>query len=89
MTFKEVLLAIDGIREKDLYNQQIVKRSTIIIASALGGKKIAQNIDKIWPIGESKGKDWLSNAKKLLQKAAEFDDKNKVKKILGDRVHNN
>ena len=81
MTFKEVLLSIDGLREKDLFNQALIRRATLIISSALGGKKIAQSIDKIWPLGESKKDHWLQKAKGLLKKVNETDDASKVKKM--------
>jgi hypothetical protein len=82
MTFRDILLSLDGLREKDLFNQSLIRRSTLIISSALGGKKVAQSIEKIWPLGDSKKGDWLQKAKDLLKKVNQNDDQKKVKRMM-------
>ena len=89
MSFRQVMLAIHGLREKDLYNQALIRRSTMIIASSSGGKKVAQYINKIWPIGENKKGDQLSKAKQLLTKVAEHDDRKRVGKLYDKHVNKN
>lgn len=56
MTYREVILAIDGLRDKDLYNQHLTRRSSFIIASSgYNAKNIVKKFDKLWPMeGEVK-----------------------------------
>jgi hypothetical protein len=89
MTFRDIMLSLDGLREKDLFNQSLIRRSTLIISSALGGKKVAQSIEKIWPLGESKKGEWLQKAKDLLKKASEHDDQKKVRKMANVKKPDN
>lgn len=86
MTLRDVLLAIDGLRDKDLYNQALVRRATLIIASALGGKRTAGAINRLWPMPKDKGEKTLQEkAKELNYRIKMLDDKNKVKNILDGR----
>lgn len=86
MTFRDVLLAIDGLREKDLYNQALIRRATLIIASALGGKRTAGAINRLWPMPKASGEKSLQEkAKDTLNRFREIEDKNKVKNIIDAR----
>jgi hypothetical protein len=86
MTLRDVLLAIDGLREKDLYNQALIRRATLIIASALGGKRTAGAINRLWPMPKAEGERTLQDrAKEVLTRFKEVDDKKKVKNIIDAR----
>jgi hypothetical protein len=50
MTFREVILAIDGLRNRDEMMEGWIRRATLIIASSsIGGKEISRRFDKLWP----------------------------------------
>lgn len=50
-TFRDVVLSLKGLRNKDLYNQLLLRRSTFIIASSsFGGKNIGSKMEKLWPV---------------------------------------
>lgn len=83
MTLRDVFLAIDGLREKDLTNQAIIRRATAIIASALGGKKVAGQMDRLWPMPRAKGqKSVQQEAKERIAQEREKDERRKVKHYL-------
>ena len=86
MTFRDVLLAIDGIREKDLYNQALLRRATLIIASALGGKRTAGAINRLWPMPGQDEKSMVKMAIERLKVQKEKDEKLKIKHILDGRT---
>lgn len=48
-TFKDVVLSLKGRRNKDLYDQLLLRRSTFIIASSMPGSKAGRMQDKLWP----------------------------------------
>lgn len=51
MTFREVVLAINGLRDRDDMVQGMYRRMTVIIASTnIGGSKVASKIKKLWPL---------------------------------------
>lgn len=51
MTFREVILSIDGIRERDKILEGWIRRATFIIASTnVGSKGLATKFDKMWPV---------------------------------------
>jgi len=46
MTFREVVLAINGLRDRDIMIQAMYRRMTAIIASTnMGGSKVASKIN--------------------------------------------
>ena len=45
------MLAINGLRDRDIMMQQTYRRMTMIIASTnMGGQKIPGKINKLWPL---------------------------------------
>jgi len=51
MTFREVILSINGLRNRDKMLEAWQRRSTFIIASTnFGGKGVANKMEKLWPI---------------------------------------
>lgn len=91
MTFRQVVLSITGLRERDLMQQAIAKRMTAIIASTnIGGSKIAKQINKLWPMpDDDKVSDIPESAKATLRKFTEITAKNKaVEKLNGRRSKN-
>lgn len=92
MTFREVVLAIDGLREKDKLHRDWIRRATFIIsASGWNAKQIIAKFDnKLWPIESAANKpDIREAAYEQLRKFREAESKNadvkKVKEILDGR----
>ena len=57
MTFKEVILAIDGLRDRDKMVEGWIRRATFIIsATNFGGKAVSGKMDRLWPIEGGKVK---------------------------------
>lgn len=51
MTFREVILSINGLRDRDKMLEGWIRRATLIIASTnFGGKSIASKFDRLWPV---------------------------------------
>jgi hypothetical protein len=69
MTFREVVLAINGLRDRDIMIQAMYRRMTAIIASTnMGGSKVASKINKLWPLPTDTGGDNISEkAKEVLR----------------------
>lgn len=56
MTLREIVLAINGLRERDIMQQAMFRRMTVIIASTnMGGSKVASKINKLWPLPTDEG----------------------------------
>lgn len=87
MTIRDALLAIAGLREKDLYNQSILRKATTLIMSSFIGVKAVGIIKKGWPIdgSEDNKEELIKTAIERMKKANEFDDTKKVKHILSGR----
>lgn len=49
-TFIDVVLSLKGLRNKDLYNQLLLRRATFIIASSTPGSKAGKLQEKLWPM---------------------------------------
>ena len=83
MTMREVTLAVDGLRDRDLYNQELLRRSTFIIASSMGGKNVARQLEKLWPIEGKDGKaDVQARARERLEQEYEMNAKRRANKKL-------
>lgn len=68
MTFREVVLAINGLRDRDVMMQAMYRRMTAIIASTnMGGGKVASKINKLWPLPTDTGGDISDKAKEVLR----------------------
>jgi hypothetical protein len=79
VTFRDVLLAIEGLRERDLMHQHLLRRSTFIIASAgMGGQKIASKMHKLWPMEEENKSAVSDRVRKTLRHFQELDAIKKV-----------
>jgi len=51
MTFREVILSLNGLRNRDKMLEAWHRRSAFIIASTnFGGKGVANKMEKLWPI---------------------------------------
>lgn len=74
MTFRQVVLSITGLRERDLMQQAIARRMTVIISSTnMGGSKIASKIKQLWPMpDDDKISDIPESAKATLRKFKEI-----------------
>lgn len=85
MTFREVSLAMEGLKNKHLINFSTIRRATFLIMSSyIGSDKAGKAVKKGFPIEDIDGskEDWLTRAKNLIKKADERSDKEKVKKVL-------
>lgn len=89
MTLREVMLAIEGIREKDEYNQSLIRRATLIIGSSgMAGKEIARKFDRLWPVKEKKSAPSITDrALQQLKKFRELDEKNADLKKAKELLH--
>lgn len=88
MTFREVVLAIEGLKNKNIVFISTIRRATFLIMSSyIGSDKAAKAVKKGFPIEDIDGtkEDWLENAKALIKKANEKSDKEKVKTVLNGR----
>lgn len=57
MTWREVVLSINGLRDRDKMLESWIRRSTFIIASTnFGGKGVAGKQESLWPIDKDKPK---------------------------------
>lgn len=66
MTFREVVLAINGLRDRDIMIQAMYRRMTAIIASTnMGGSKVASKINKLWPLSTESISVLLASAEAL------------------------
>lgn len=51
MTFREVILTIDGLRDRDKMLEGWIRRASFIIGSTnFGGKALSGKMDKLWPV---------------------------------------
>lgn len=91
MTFREVVLAIEGLREKDKQHRDWIRRAAFIIsASGWNAKHIIAKFDKsLWPIENADKPNLRERAYEQLRKMREADAKNddlkKVKQIINGR----
>lgn len=89
MTFREVVLAINGLRERDDMQQGIFRRMTFIIASTnFGGKGIAQKIKKLWPLRSDGIGNVSDKAREVLRTFREREAMKKAALKLGGRSKN-
>lgn len=51
MTFRDVMLSIKGLRDRDKMHEAWIRRATLIIGSSnFGGKGVAEKFDRLlWP----------------------------------------
>lgn len=70
MTFREVILSIDGLRDKNKVYEAWIRRATFLIGSTnFGGKALANKMNTLWPI-EQIDKPKVQNA--ALEQLAKF-----------------
>jgi len=85
MTFREVVLAVQGLRNRDEGFEAMFRRMTTIIAGTnFGGKGVAARMKKMWPMGIDKPKVSHRNLD-TLKKFREGDAKLKAKQIIDAR----
>jgi hypothetical protein len=76
MTFKEVILATNGLRKRDEMHEAWIRRATLLISvTNFGGKGVVNKFDKYWPTRngeEKKGK--VSNEIKDILKGLKDQD---------------
>jgi hypothetical protein len=91
MTFREVVLAIDGLRDKDRLYRDWIRRATYIIGvSGMNAKWVGNKFDsKLWPIEKISQPTIQERAYEQLRKMREADakkeDVKKVKEIINGR----
>lgn len=80
MTFREVILSIDGLRERDKMLEAWIRRATFIIASTnFGGKGVANKQGQLWPIEAIDKSRVSSKALDQLRKFREMEALRKAK----------
>lgn len=91
MTFREVVLAIEGLREKDKLYRDWIRRATYIIGvSGMNAKLILNKFDRqLWPIDVINKPNIRERAYEQLRKMKEAEEKNsdikKAKEIINGR----
>lgn len=51
MTYREVMLSISGLRQRDKMLESWIRRATFIIgASNFGGKGVSGKFERLWPV---------------------------------------
>lgn len=85
MTFREVLLSIEGLRDRDIISQYTYRRITAIVASSgMNGGKIASKIEKMWPLPKLPGAK-ENNYKDVLRRHREYEALNKANEKVNAR----
>jgi hypothetical protein len=79
ITVRDVILSIHGLREKDMYNLHIARRSAYVIMCSGFNSKAVSKFDKLWPEKDKKDKPVLDRALDQLRKMREYDIKQKLK----------
>lgn len=83
MTWKDVILAIDGLRNRDKMHEAWVRRATFIIASTnIGGKSVAAKLEKLWPVDDESKSNIPKRALEQLRKFREAAALERAKKKL-------
>lgn len=86
MTWREVLLAIKGLRDRDKVHEAWIRRATFIIAATnFGGKGVAGKFDRIWPVEGEKKNNIPDRAKDQLRKFREAEALKRAKQKLDGR----
>jgi hypothetical protein len=90
ITIREALLAIEGLRDKDLLHESWLKRAvTIIACTNWGGQKIPQNINRLWPTrlptGVKKPKIDIDQLRELTERSRQSDAYKRGKRKLDAR----
>lgn len=72
MTFKDVILSIDGLRDRDKMLEAWIRRATFLIASTnFGGKSISGKMKSLWPVDEKPVSNVSDRAREQLKKFRE------------------
>jgi hypothetical protein len=91
MTLREVVFAIEGLRERDKLYRDWIRRATYIIGiSGMNAKFISSRFDtKLWPIEAINIPNIRDRAKETLKRFKETEQKNedinKVKELIDGR----
>jgi hypothetical protein len=90
MTYRDVVLSIEGLRNKDLAEEHIYRRMTAIIASTGFNGKIMRQFNKLWPIKQIGKQESVSDrGKAVLKQLREYEALNKATgKLNGGRSGN-
>jgi hypothetical protein len=87
VSFVDVVLSLKGLRNKDLYDQLLLRRSTFIIASSMPGSKAGRLQDKLWPVPGEKKTGRIPQA--ALDQLKRFKEIQAQKDAAGIKVTNN
>lgn len=83
MTFKEVILAVNGLRERDKMFEAWIRRATFIIAATnFGGKSVIGKQESLWPTGEKDSTAISDRALDQLRKFREAEALQRAKQKL-------
>ncbi len=91
MTYRQIFLAVQGLRERDQAQESIYRRMTMLIAaSGFNGKQVVKNFKKSWPMDtDLSSADILSRGKDIIRKSREYDALNKAKDKVSARRFKN
>lgn len=83
MTYRDVMLSIRGLRQRDKMHESWLRRVTFIIgATNFGGKTVSQKFNQLWPDGEGKTLNVSQSALDTLRRFRENAAMKKVKEKL-------
>lgn len=86
MTWREVMLSINGLRERDKMFEAWIRRATFIVASTnFGGKAVAGKQDSLWPTEKKDAGKIEQRALDQLQKFREAEALKRAKEKLHGR----
>lgn len=86
LTFREALIAIKGLRERDKMHESWIRRATMIIGSSnFGGKGVAGKFDRLWPTEQQVG-NVSERAREQLRKFREAEALKRAKQKVDGRA---
>lgn len=86
MTYRQLFLAIQGLRERDDMQEAMYQRMTLLIcASGFNGQKVVKGFKKSWPMKSDSSKQTATRAKELIRKHREYEALNKANDKLNAR----
>lgn len=90
ITWREVVLSLDGLERKNEYTHDLLYRATMIIThSGMNAKAALTFMRKAWPLTGDKATKVSDRVRETLKRFQELDAKNNAKKKLDGRVKAN
>lgn len=87
MTYRQLFIAVQGLRERDQAQESIYRRMTLLIcASGFNGKAVVKGFKKSWPMDtDPTGEQIASRAKEIIRRHREAEALTKANDKLNAR----